>query len=149
VFFKKKDKEEKGGYAKYAEGVNVDVMTEDGSYKLDLGALSDPAPTGVMALKRLYVISRDNIKLEDAQQIVMHAAMENPQYYMLLMMESAPLVWCAAYPDEIFGKESLPSLLLGYAKAQEGDKYLNDKSKLLPIEGKYNGYDYYLLALVH
>lgn len=148
MFFKKKKKDDKEGYAKYAKGVNVDVITEDGSYKLDLDALNDPAPTGVMALKRLYVISRDNIKLEDAQQIVMHAAMENQQYYMLLMMESAPLVWCAAYPDEMFGKESLPSLLLGYAKMQEGDEYLNDKSKLLPIEGKFNGYDYYILALL-
>lgn len=147
MFFKKKNKGGKDGYAKYAEGVNVDVMTEDGSYKLDLDALNGPAPAAkpdqsALELVRLYVISRDNIKLEDAQQIVLSTN------DWRLMSKAVPLVWCAAYPDEMFGKSSLTELLLGYARMQEGEKYLNENSKMVKFEGKFKGYDYLVLALL-
>ena len=98
-------------------------------------------------LERLYVISRDNIQLSDAQKIVLNAAM-NTKNGELLVSREVPLVWCAAYPDELFGEMSLPELLLGYVSQQEGEKYLNGESMVLPVEGKYNGYDYYLLALI-
>lgn len=94
-------------------------------------------------LVRLYVISRDNINLEIAQHIVMDAGSKNH----LILSRVVPLVWCAAYPDELFGAIKLPGLLVGYAHQQEGDEYLKPDSSILPIEGKYNGYDYYLMAL--
>ena len=87
-------------------------------------------------LKRLYVISRDSIKLPDAQMIVAHASIKNP----IFMSETVPLVWVSAYPDSVFGEMSLPSLLIGYAKQSEGEQYLNSNSSVILDEGSYDGY---------
>jgi len=94
-------------------------------------------------LIRLYVISRDNIKLNDAQVIVAFASMDYP----ILSSKEVPLVWSSAYPDEIFGKHSLLTLLLAYAKKNEGSQYLNNESKVMQVTGTYDGYDYLILAL--
>jgi hypothetical protein len=148
MFFKKnKDKISKATPSK------VWKQDKGGNFRIDFDALNAMMPTeppksnqGV-TLERLYVISRDNIQLSDAQNIVLHAA-STVRNGSLLISREVPLVWCAAYPDELFGEISLQELLLAYANQQEGEKYLNDKSKVIPVEGNYNGYAYYLLALV-
>ncbi|HML68538.1 MAG TPA: hypothetical protein PKA81_09085 [Clostridia bacterium] len=148
MFFKKK----KEKVSKIAAPIGW-KQDEDGNYRIDFDALNammtpePPKPNPGATLERLYVISRDNIQLLDAQNIVLHAA-STVQNGGLLISREVPLVWCAAYPDELFGEVSLPELLLAYANGQEGEKYLNEKSKVMPVEGKHNGYEYYLLALV-
>lgn len=95
------------------------------------------------ALSRLYVISRDNIKLYDAQVIVAFAGIEHP----ILTSKEVPLVWCSAYPDELFGRHSLQTLLLAYVRKNEGDQYLNNRSEVMKVTGTYDGYDFLILAL--
>lgn len=124
------------GYAKYAKNVKVE--------HIDVGALAAEKMAHVSGLKRLYVICRDNIKLSDAQAIVLHASAKNPLY----VSKEVPLVWCAAYPDAMVGKVPLLQLLLGYVDQNEGDAYLNDDSMVIKDEGKYNGYEYLIIALV-
>jgi hypothetical protein len=148
MFFKRKDKKRNAdvinlsdidkSYAKYAENVKIE--------HIDLAALAAEmiASTTIPDLKRIYVICRDNIKLSDAQQIVLEAAATN----LALISKTVPLVWCAAYPDALCGDISLLQLLLGYINANEGNTYLKSDSMVIKVEGKYNGYDYLVIGLV-
>jgi hypothetical protein len=123
-------------YAKYAKNVRLE--------RVDMESLAAEMIAANVVLKRIYVICRDNIGLGDAQNIVMQAASKKP----VLISRDVPLVWCAAYPDERVWHVPLLQLLLGYIKQNEGDAYLKDDSDVIPEEGKYNGHDYLLLALI-
>ena len=121
----------------------------NGSFSLsldDLGPIAEPK----FVTDRIYVISRGNIDLKEAQNITIHAAMNHPEFAEnLLTEEHVDLVWCSAYPDALFGEHSLPTLLTGYIDHSEGNTYVKGDSPLIPIEGTKDGDDYYILILVH
>ena len=157
MFFKKK-KETKETQTKKVEVNNpADIMAmfdydeKDGTVRFNPDKLQavhqeiEKAKAKLPELKRLYVISRDNIKLPDAQEIVMKAAVGG---YPMLLDKSVPLVWCSAYPDSLFGEVPLVPLLLEYVKKMEGETYLNSKSNVMKIEGKHSDYEYLIIALV-
>ena len=127
------------------------VVDSEGNYRLSFDDCSSkPMPEPKIVTDRLYVISRGNIDLKEAQAITVHAAMEHPEYLDNLVTEKhVDLVWCSAYPDAIFGEMELPALLIGYAQQSEGDKYLKGDSQLIPITGNKDGDEYYILILVH
>lgn len=122
---------------------------EDGTYSISLSdfeSITEPK----LVTDRLYVISRGNIDLEEAQNITIHASMAHPEFAEYLLTEKhVDLVWCSAYPDSLFGGMELKDLLIGYVQQSEGDQYLKDDSQLIPIEGTKDGDDYYILILVH
>lgn len=139
MFFKKKDKT-----VKSTAPMPQFVKGADGNYRLDMSGANGAKPQETEKtpeLTRIYLISRDNIKLPDAQEILLSTGND------LMLSKAVPLVWCAAYPDELFGKYSLQSLLLTYVKQKEGDEYLKKDSMVHEEKGSFNGYDYYILAL--
>lgn len=122
----------------------------DGSFSLSLDGPSPVKTEPKVVTERLYVISRGNIDLAEAQEITKYAALEHPERAENLMPdEHVDLVWCAAYPDAIFGEISLQDLLVGYVEKSEGDKYLNKSSQVIPISGTKDGNEYFILILVH
>ena len=124
-------------------------QNEDGTLSL---SLDNPKPMAEpkIVTDRIYLISRGNIDLEEAQKITLHAALEHPEYGDYLAPEKrVDLVWCSAYPDAIFGKEELQYLLISYVQQTEGERYLKADSRFIPIKGTKDGYDYYIMILVH
>ena len=96
------------------------------------------------------MLFRRKYRSQRGQNITLHAAKNHLEFAENLLPDGhVDLVWCSAYPDAIFGEYKLPALLIGYIKNSEGDKYLKDDSKLIPIEGNKDGDDYYILILVH
>lgn len=130
MFWKKKEKKEDGVSLSFDEPMQM--------------------PEPKIVTDRLYVISRGNIDLEEAQKITLHAAIEHPEFGDNLTPENhVDLVWCSAYPDAIFGEMALPELLVGYVQQTEGDRYLKGDSQLIPISGEKDGDEYYILILIH
>lgn len=148
---KKKKKEEVPAEKNYSDSPVFPGFKEnsDGTFSL---SFDEPAKKKEpkMVTDRIYVISRGNIDLKEAQDITIHAAMDNPDFAGNLITDGhVDLVWCSAYPDAIFGQYKLPELLLGYIKQTEGDKYMKKDSTLIQLEGNKDGDDYYILILIH
>ena len=144
---KKKEEKAKAGAAPELPGFKKNA---DGSFSLSLDGDSPAMPEPRVVTERLYVVSRGNIDLAEAQEITKHAAFEHPERADNLMPdEHVDLVWCAAYPDAIFGEIRLQDLLVGYVEQTEGDKYLNKNSQVIPISGTKDGNEYFILILVH
>ncbi|MGI6090903.1 MAG: hypothetical protein ACOYEL_05915 [Saccharofermentanales bacterium] len=149
MFWNKKKKKEGAAEVSPTPMFPAFKMDEEGNFRLsfdDMKPLAEPK----LVTDRIYVISRGNIDLKEAQNITVHAAMAHPEFAEnLLTDEHVDLVWCSAYPDAIFSDYKLPSLLIGYIQKSEGDKYLKGDSKLIPIEGNKDGDEYYILILIH
>lgn len=124
-------------------------QNSDGSFSLSFDE-GKPAAQPKCVTDRLYVISRGNIDLKEAQNITMHAAMNRPELAGNLLPDNhVDLVWCSAYPDALFGEYDLTSLLVEYVNKSEGEKYLNSSSQVIPVQGKKDGDEYLVLMLVH
>lgn len=159
MFWNKKKKKEKAAASQPAPQFPGMVFKTDKdgnkTMSLDFDAPSNSVryETPKIVSDRLYVISRDNIDLRGAQDITIHASVQHPEYLEYLISDksekSKDLVWCSAYPDSIFGEIPLPTLLIGYIKQSEGDKYLQGDSQLIQIKGEKDGYEYYILIKVH
>lgn len=146
MFWNKKKKEEK---AEPAPGMPKFKENGNGNYSLSFDE-PESMPEPKIITDRLYVISRGNIDLKGAQDITTHAALSHPEYAdNLAPEEHVDLVWCSAYPDAIFGEMELPELLISYVQQSEGERYLNEESQLIPVEGEKDGEEYYILILVH
>ena len=124
-------------------------QNSDGSFSLSLDEEKSSSGPKIVT-DRLYVISRGNIDLKEAQNITMHAAMNRPDLAKNLLPDNhVDLVWCSAYPDALFGEYDLSSLLVEYVNKSEGEKYLNSSSQVIPVQGQKDGDEYMVLILVH
>ena len=151
MFWNKKKKKEEPEANIFTDPVGIPGFKQNanGTFSLsldDLGPIAEPK----FVTDRIYVISRGNIDLKEAQNITIHAAMNHPEFSDNLITEQhVDLVWCSAYPDAIFGEYDLQTLLTGYIQNSEGNTYMKGDSPLIPIEGNKDGDDYYILILVH
>ena len=149
MFWNKKKKEEPAKSTAEPTGIPGFKQNADGTFSLSLDGLG-PFAEPTYVTDRIYVISRGNIDLKEAQNITVHAAMNHPEFAEnLLTKEHVDLVWCSAYPDALFGEYDLQTLLTGYIQNSEGNTYMKGDSPLIPIEGNKDGDDYYILILVH
>ncbi len=122
---------------------------QDGSFRLDFNDLK-PLHKPKYVTDRIYVISRGNIDLKEAQNITVYAAKEHPEFFENLMPDKhVDLIWCSAYPETMFGEYDLSSLLTGYINRTEGNQYIKGNSPVLPIKGTKDGDEFFILVLVH
>ena len=123
-------------------------QNDNGTFSFSLDDMQ-PIPEPKFVTERLYVISRGNIDLKEAQDITVHASIEHPDLADYLITEDhVDLVWCSAYPDALFGEYELKTLLMGYINQSEGETYMKPSSPVIPIEGSKDGDDYFILILV-
>ena len=96
MFWNKKKKKEEPEANIFTDPVGIPGFKQNanGTFSLsldDLGPIAEPK----FVTDRIYVISRGNIDLKEAQNITIHAAMNHPEFAENLLTEGhVDLVWC-------------------------------------------------------